>query len=147
MENEISGSRKWMVVDDTPAVLEAVAMLLEALGCAEVHRFNSAEEAIEVFFADPEGWEVVITDLDMPGMNGLEFREMLHVIRAEQRVLLATGSSDFTPDQAHAAGFCGMLRKPFPMQEMIELLERCGVPATRQADLDFAEVSPVWAAA
>lgn len=147
MQNEHFGMRKWMVVDDTPAVLEAVAMLLESLGCAEVHRFNSAEEAIEVFFADPEGWDVVITDLDMPGMDGLEFRELLHVIRAEQRVLLATGSSDITPDQARAAGFSGMIRKPFPMRELIGQLEACGVSTTQQAEVNFAEVSPAWAAA
>lgn len=166
MQNEIIGqemsetaavsARRWMVVDDTPAVLEAVAMLLESLGCAEVSRFNSAEEALEAFTADPEGYELIVTDFNMPGMTGLELCEVIHDISPWQKLLLATGSTNMTEREAMAHGFRGMLRKPFPMREMIAKLEHIGVPTGRaegptvfmqKAHESLAMFSAAWAVA
>jgi CheY-like chemotaxis protein len=157
MQNENfdgSDARRWMVVDDTPAVLEAVAMLLESLGCAEIFRFNSAAEALEAFTAAPEAFEVIITDLDMPEMNGIEFCAAIRDISPWQKMILATGSSQITEREAMAHGFHGMLRKPFPIREMIAKLERAGVSTGREetattfakrAQESLAAFSTAWA--
>jgi CheY-like chemotaxis protein len=147
-------ARRWMVVDDTPAVLEAVSMLLESLNCAEICRFDSANEALEAFLANPNAYEIIITDLDMPEMNGIELCEMIHAVAPTQSVLLATGSSEITEREAASQGFCGMLRKPFPVRELLKQLERAGVETRsdahhisfiQEARASVAMFSSVWA--
>jgi CheY-like chemotaxis protein len=158
MQNEIAGGnegrmnadrkpRRWMLVDDTPAILEAVAVLLESFDFAEIWRFNSAAEALEVFENDPQGFELVISDLDMPEMNGFEFCQALHQIAPSQKVLLATGSSEVTEAQVIEHGFCGMLKKPFAVRALLAALETAGTFRERaevpQQGIDT--ISPAWA--
>jgi DNA-binding NtrC family response regulator len=141
---------RWILVDDTPAILEAVAMLLEALDCAEICKFHSAGEALEAFAADPGGFELVVTDRDMPEMNGLELCSAILKIAPDQKVLLATGSSEITGGEALEHGFCGMLKKPFSFRSLVRCLEQAGV-AQQEKTVEMEEclgtISPVWAVA
>lgn len=153
-ETTAVSARRWMVVDDTPAVLEAVAMLLESFDCAEITRCNSAEEALEVFAADPNAFELIVSDLDMPGMNGLELCAAIRDISPWQKLLLATGSSEITEREAMAAGFRGLLRKPFPMRDLLAKLEQAEVSTTREETCfmsnaleSLRSISPAWALA
>jgi CheY-like chemotaxis protein len=106
---------RWLVVDDTEAVLQLMATLLERLGAAEVCQAHSAAEALAQFAAAPERFTFVVTDFDMPGMNGGELCQRLHALAPRLPILLATGSSEITPAGARQLGFCGLLLKPFPV--------------------------------
>jgi CheY-like chemotaxis protein len=158
MQNEISNMnankmtairkpRRWILVDDTPAILEAVAILLESFDFAEIWRFNSAAEALEMFEAAPGDYELVISDLDMPEMNGFELCKAIHTISPNQKVLLATGSSEVTEAQVVEHGFCGMLKKPFPVRALLATLETAGIFRERaEAPVEGIEaISPAWA--
>ena len=145
MKNEIR--RRWMLVDDTAAILEAVAMLLEALDFAEICRFNSSAEALEAFTEDPHAYELIISDLDMPEMNGFELCAAIRAISPAQKLLLATGSSEVTEAEAIAHGFCGMLKKPFPVRALLAAIESAGVFRDR-AEIPsegIESISPAWA--
>jgi len=155
MKNELWPARKrWMVVDDTPAVLEAVAMILESLDAAEVLRFNSAEDALEAYSADPDAFELIVTDLNMPSMDGAELCAAVHALNWRQPVLLATGSSDLTTAEALDAGFIGLLRKPFAVRDLLLQLQNANVldtPEPQKIDTLFTVraslslLSPAWA--
>jgi two-component system response regulator ChvI len=149
-----SARKRWMVVDDTPAVLEAVAMLLESLDCAEVLRFNSAAEALEAYRAESNAFELVVTDLNMPAMDGAEFCRALLDITPIQAVVLATGSSEISEPEAQALGFAGLLRKPFPARVLIQKLEGLGILEIRDSETitsffaaaaSLSTFSPAWA--
>lgn len=128
ISNEIETSRaRWMVVDDNESVLELIGALLEALGVAEVERFHSAPEALAAFNASPNQFQFVITDLDMPGMSGIELCRRMHEVSPELKVVLASGSGVANEPGALRCGFCGFLPKPFPAAELWRTMAAAGV--------------------
>ena len=66
-------SRIVLVVDDSHLVLDIAATMLENLGC-EVVTASNAKEALAKLSTDPR-IEVLISDIDMPGMDGRELAE------------------------------------------------------------------------
>jgi len=102
-----------MVVDDNLEALETVARLLAVVGGAEICSFRSPWQALDAFAAAPEAFGLVVTDLEMPGMNGVDFRRHLQTFSPSAKVLLTTGSGAFTEEYARENGFCGLLCKPF----------------------------------
>jgi|SRR6266568_3040447 len=118
---------RWMVVDDNEGVLDLLGDLLEALGIAEVLRCRSAAEALAVFSASPNQFQFVITDFDMPGMNGIELCRRLHAMAPRLKIVLATGSGIANEAGARQCGFCGFLPKPFPAADLWRTVEAAGV--------------------
>lgn len=121
---------RWMVVDDDDGVREFVANLLELRGGAEVARFRCPQEALTAFSATPEQFQFVITDLEMPGMSGIELCRQLRALAPELKVVLATGSGATNEAGARQCGFFGLLAKPFPATAVWHMLEAAGI-ATR----------------
>ena len=128
-------SRRWMVVDNNSETLEAVRALLEALTKAEVCAYRSATEALEAFVAAPESFGLVITDFEMPGMNGVDFRRHLQALWPALKILLITGSGQFTEQSALQSGFCGLLRKPFSLGALKAAVERAKDSSTHRTEL------------
>jgi CheY-like chemotaxis protein len=116
--NNSNQPARWLVVDDTECVLELLTTLLARLGRAEICRCRSGAEALAQFAAAPESFEFVVTDLEMPGMNGIELCRELHARAPHLKILLATGSSLASEESARQLGFCGLLAKPFPPAEL-----------------------------
>jgi CheY-like chemotaxis protein len=129
MKTVMEPSRRWMIVDDDADILQVLAKLAARLTTSKIDCFRSPEEALAAFTAATEQFQFVITDLEMPGMNGLEFCRRLHVISPEVKVLLATGSRVFTGAEALQNGFCGLLYKPFPLAAIENALISAGVLA------------------
>jgi two-component system cell cycle response regulator CpdR len=97
-------SRVVLVVDDEPLVLAITASMLEDLGCEVVTAAN-ALQALAALSADPRV-EILITDINMPGMDGYELVEKAKRLREELGVILLSGreqdGSEFP-----------LIRKPF----------------------------------
>src|ERR1700751_5971689 len=104
---------RWMLVDNDKEALDTVAGLLGELTEAEICAFRSAPDALEAFVRAPETYEFVVTDFEMPKMNGVDLRRHLHALDPALKVFLITGSGMFTEECALGSGFCGLLRKPF----------------------------------
>src|SRR3954469_7102011 len=113
MKNE-TGAR-WMVVDDNVQTLDTVADLLAAVSDAEICRFPSPWQALDAIAAAPEKFHLIVTDFEMPGMNGVDFRRHVQTVSPATKVLLTTGSGAFTEEMARQNGFCGLLCKPFSL--------------------------------
>ena len=128
MKNEIRA--RWMVVDNEAETLEIIASLLAAVSDAEICPFQSPWQALDAFAAEPENFHLVITDFDMPGMNGADFKRHLHALSPSTRVLLTTGSGLFTEETAARNGFCGLLPKPFSVTTLRHTLESVKTRAT-----------------
>ena len=105
-----SGMAKILVVDDDPEVREILAETLVEFGYG-VTQAGSGEEALPVLEARPD-IDLVITDVRMPGMSGLELVEQARARRVGLKVIVISGY--FLP-QPIAVRF---LKKPFHMQEL-----------------------------
>jgi CheY-like chemotaxis protein len=113
----MSASRKVLVVDDDPVVGKSFDRVLSAKGYAVITASNG-QEALDKLKA--EHYDVVFTDIKMPGMSGLEMAERVRESQPWLPVVIVTGYG--SPDneaRAEAAGVSGFLRKPLS-PEMIE---------------------------
>jgi CheY-like chemotaxis protein len=113
----MSALRKVLVVDDDPVVGKSFDRVLSGKGYAVITASN-AQEALSKL--DAEDYDVVYTDIKMPGMSGLEMAERVKESRPWLPVVIVTGYG--SPDneaRAEAAGVSGFLRKPLS-PEMIE---------------------------
>jgi CheY-like chemotaxis protein len=118
---------RWMVVDDNRDILELLRAMLEQFHGGTVECFHSPQAALAAFAAAPDAYEVVITDFEMPGMDGLELCRRMRALAARLKIFLATGSGFFTEAAARHAGFCGLLNKPFPFGALQTALANAGV--------------------
>ncbi len=113
----MSALRKVLVVDDDPVVGKSFDRVLSAKGYAVITAGN-AQEALGKL--DAEDYDVVFTDIKMPGMSGLEMAEQVKQRRPWLPVVIVTGyGSPGNEARADAAGVSGFLRKPLS-PEMIE---------------------------
>ena len=98
------------VADDDPRVLESVGDLLESAGYT-TRTFTSAQALMDAGLSDICG---LISDIGMPGVDGIALFVFVKNIRPDLPVLLITGR-DVAGDQqrALAAGVRGFFRKPF----------------------------------
>ena len=113
----MSALRKVLVVDDDPVVGKSFDRVLSGKGYAVITASNGQEALNKL---EAEDYDVVFTDIKMPGMSGLEMAERVKERRPWLPVVIVTGYG--SPDneaRAEAAGVSGFLRKPLS-PEMIE---------------------------
>ena len=104
-----------LVVDDDPAVLDAIASMLEDLGCT-VLTAGSGRAALDQLRQNDE-IAILITDINMPGMDGHELAELARRDHPQLKVLQLSGREprrDGLP----------MIRKPFSFEELARVMER-----------------------
>lgn len=82
-----------LIVDDDPALLQALLQTVSLrLPEAKVDTSNSAQRAIELIRA--HDYDIIVSDIKMPGMDGLELLAKIHELRPETLTLLITGHGD-----------------------------------------------------
>ncbi|HLL74175.1 MAG TPA: response regulator [Pyrinomonadaceae bacterium] len=112
-----------LVVDDAPDVTEMLSFLLRYAGY-EVVAALSGPQALDA--AREQSFDVVVSDIGMPGMSGYELAERLRAL-AEYRqtpLIAVTGFSMYDDrDRAFAAGFDAFVNKPVNPRELVSLIE------------------------
>ncbi len=121
-------SRNWriLVVDDEPDMLENVARILRrnAHQCVTA---RSGQEAVAML--EREHPDLVLTDLRMPGMDGLGLLRTVKRVSPPTPVVIFTAyASDAAAREASAAGAAGFLVKPFTAAELLQAVLRALEP-------------------
>ncbi len=115
---------KVLVVDDEETIRNLVKSRLEREGC-DVKTASSGDDALAVFSADPS-FAVVVTDLKMPGKDGLSLLKDIASKSPATRVVMITGHGDKeVAVKALRAGASDYLEKPFDMDELAHSVRRC----------------------
>ncbi|HEX8161472.1 MAG TPA: response regulator [Pyrinomonadaceae bacterium] len=120
----VSPKPRALVVDDAPDVTEMIALLLQYAGY-EVTTVYSGQQALDAACGDD--FDVVVSDIGMPGMNGYELAERLRRYQQYHAtpMIAVTGFSMYDDrDRALAAGFNAFLTKPVNPRDLISLVER-----------------------
>ena len=109
--------KKVLVVDDDPVVSKSFDRVLSPKGYAVIAASGGAEALAKL---ENESYDVVFTDIKMPGMDGIEVARRIKASRPWMPVVIVTGyGSDENEAQAREAGVAGFLHKPLS-PEMIE---------------------------
>ncbi len=116
--------QKILFVDDEPVLTAMYQRLLSQLNY-QVTISNSAHEALRWCGENPARFDLVITDLTMPDLNGLELARRLHALRPGLPLILTSGSSG-PPDEEsrHAAGIGKLIEKPITLPVLAEAVFR-----------------------
>ena len=118
-----------LFVDDEAALLNVGKKMLERLGYTVTAKAN-ALDAIAAVRDQPEAFDLVVTDLTMPAMDGIKLGKQLLQIQPRLSVILSTGYSGMiTEDTLHELGFRGLLVKPTTARALGEAVHQALQPA------------------
>jgi PAS domain S-box-containing protein len=112
-----------LFVDDERALVDVGEKLLKKLGY-RVTAGDSSLEALELFRAGPGGFDLVITDLTMPNMTGVQLTYELKCIRPDIPIILCTGFSEaVTAGQIEQLGIRKLLLKPVTILSLAKAIK------------------------
>ncbi|MFC1513351.1 response regulator [Thermodesulfobacteriota bacterium] len=114
---------KILCVDDEPEIIELLAEFLQMSGKGVGTAVNG-RQALDLFSADPDGFQAIITDAKMPEMGGLELLRRLREQQYEVPVVVASGHNDGSIEAAVASyGNVAVLSKPFDLMTILTTLD------------------------
>jgi len=124
-----------MVVDDNAELQELMSWMLANLGLAEVEGFGCPLEAAARFQARGGSFDLVVTDRDMPGLDGLELARRIHAQNPRTRTVLVTAHvDDLTQETLRTAGICAVLPKPFSLARLETLVRTVACTPVEQTN-------------
>jgi two-component system cell cycle sensor histidine kinase/response regulator CckA len=119
-----TGHEHILFVDDEKLLVDIGFQMLERLGYQVTAR-TSSTEALEAFRAQPEKFDLVITDRTMPNMTGETLAKELTQIRPDIPVILCTGYSEMPSEsKLGASAIRDVVRKPIVVREMANTIRR-----------------------
>jgi PAS domain S-box-containing protein len=113
-----------LYIDDDEALVFLVKRLLTRRGY-RISAHTDQNEALAALRADPAGFDLVVTDFNMPGMSGLDVARQVRAIRADLMVAVASGFIDDTlREQAIEAGAREFILKAEAVEDLCEVFAR-----------------------
>lgn len=121
-DSQAERKQKILLVDDEEIILSILQRTLERSGYA-VEAIKDSKDALDLFNSSPDEFDLVITDLTMPGMTGVDLVKKLIGIRPDVRIILCTGFSDVINEQeAKSLGIRELLLKPSGTGELMSAI-------------------------
>nr|WP_319396624.1 response regulator [uncultured Desulfobacter sp.] len=119
------GNERILFVDDEELLADATKSILEGIGY-QVTAMTNSIEAFELFQNAPDEFDLIITDMTMPGMTGDMLAQKILEVKPGILIIIATGHSDIlNPQKAKSLGIIGYLTKPTPLRHLAEEIRRC----------------------
>jgi PAS domain S-box-containing protein len=116
------GTERILLVDDEEAIVRMEAEMLKRLGYAVTARVGSVE-ALEAFKACPDRFDLIITDMAMPNMTGIQLGCEIKKIRPKIPIIICTGFSDqINPENCTTLGIQGFVMKPVIRKELAAVI-------------------------
>lgn len=110
--------RHVLVVDDEDMVRGVLKAILARSGFV-VHEASSPESALRQLFEDPQSFDLMICDLAMPGMTGVELSEQVRQLLPELPIIVSSGYfSEADRATLEKLGITRLLQKPFSREEL-----------------------------
>jgi two-component system, cell cycle sensor histidine kinase and response regulator CckA len=115
---------KILVVEDDPIVQELCRAVLHREGFEAIIAGNG-EEGLEKYLEKREEIALVLSDIIMPRMNGIEMIRNIFSAHAHANVIVMSGFPLFELHPHEASRLCGVLRKPFTHAQLLRAVNRC----------------------
>jgi DNA-binding NtrC family response regulator len=122
MENLLTKPRRLLVIDDEAIVGKRLLQVFGKMGFT-VEVFDSPAPAMEASAAQP--FDIVVTDLKMEGMDGMEVLTRVRQLNPSTRVIIITGyAQPETEEEAFRLGVFDFIPKPFRLEQLKESILR-----------------------
>lgn len=116
-------AEKILIVDDEPDMLKLLGMTIERKTPYQVTITNNPMEALEL--AKKGGFDLVISDLKMPGLDGLELLDAVKSLDADTPVILITAYGTIeSASEAMGKGGFDFITKPFRIEQILFTIDR-----------------------
>jgi signal transduction histidine kinase/ActR/RegA family two-component response regulator len=106
-----------LVLDDDKSVLALVKRKLSGLGY-QVTAFSDCNKALDTYRDEPEKFDLVVSDLNMPEMTGIQFANKVQAISAEQPVIIITATPELVKSEQELAIINDVISKPISFSEL-----------------------------
>ena len=107
-----------LIVDDSGFARRTLRQILEAVGYS-IEEANNGNDALERYFLKKP--QLVLLDMVMEGMNGMEVLARIKELDPEARVIIATADvQSSTRTEAQAGGAVGFINKPFEREQVVQ---------------------------
>ncbi len=114
----VGGKERILLVDDDDLISSLEKSLLQRIGY-QVTAMVDSRETLALFASDISAFDLIITDMTMPGMTGDQLAGKIHALRPELPIIACTGYSDrLDKDNAKAIGIRGVLYKPVSREDL-----------------------------
>ena len=118
-----TGTESILLVDDELSVAKLEGQMLSRLGYQVLVR-TSSNDALNTFKANPNSFDLVISDMTMPNMTGDQLVKTILTIRPETPIVICTGFSEWiNKEQAEVLGVKGFLMKPVLKSDMAKMVQ------------------------
>ncbi len=119
-----TGSESILFVDDETMIVDIAKRMLESLGYSVVAR-TSAIEALEAFRNNPDSFDLVVTDMTMPKMTGLDLAEKILQIKPDFPIVLCTGFDvTMNEEKIISHGLKDVIYKPILRRDMATVVRK-----------------------
>jgi len=113
-----------MIVDDEAPISRMLHALLQRFLSADVLSFNHPRAALDHFTADPKCADLLISDLKMSEMDGMELCGRVKAIRADLPIIILTAyAGDEIRDEAMRIGVVRLVQKPFETRSFVNMVK------------------------
>jgi len=110
-----------LVIDDDPSVRSVTSTMLRRMAIPNVAVAENGDRGLALFRTTVPGFDLIICDWDMPGMNGMELYKQVSTDRPKLPFLMLTGRNDLdSVITARGSGVAGYLVKPFSSEQLKE---------------------------
>ena len=123
---------------------EVLLLMLKEMYAQEIHcdTCNDAAELMEM--VRKKEYSLLLTDLNMPDINGFELLELLRASNVGNSrtilVVVTTASSSCSKEELIERGFAGCLLKPFSISELMEISDKCAIKGKQNEKPDFTSL-------
>jgi len=118
-----TGRERILFVDDEEALVNLGKDMLEFLGYTVTAKMDSLE-ALEIFRAEPKAFDLVITDMTMPKLTGMELSRECMAIRPDIPCIICTGFSEMNENLIKDTGICEVVLKPFITSKIAKTIRK-----------------------
>ncbi len=117
-----AGKGRILLIDDEPDIVAAAKIILGQIGY-EVVGLTASPEALEAFRTNPKKFDLIITDLTMPQLAGLDLAKECLSLRPDIPIILCTGYGEsITLERARAMGLRQIILKPIIPAQLVEAI-------------------------
>jgi len=138
-----TGTERILLVDDEAMIVDVMTQFLSQLGYQTTSMTDSTA-ALETFRSQPDQYDLVITDMTMPKLTGIQLTEAMREIRTDIDVIICTGFSEqISIERSRELGIQAFIMKPVVMGEMAQTIRNVldGQSVDRRKDKRFKAVS------